>query len=88
VNARREEPVVNEISDENCFMMIPVKGEDKIIKIDLRGFDDSQIAFFENIRGLFESYEVYKRLSTTNNLSARPFEPLGGFAPEKKGFGL
>lgn len=50
--------------------MIPVKGEDKVIKIDLRGLADDHLQFFESVKSLFETHEVYKRLSTTNNLQA------------------
>ena len=54
-------------------MYVPVNGTDDMLQIDLRGLHDKQISFFELIRPLLETQEVFKRFSTSGNLSTRPF---------------
>lgn len=69
-------------------MYVPILNQKKSIWIDIWGLADIQIQFLESIKSLFETHEVYKKLSATNNLQARPFDPLSEVSPDKKGFGL
>lgn len=82
---RKEEAQLNEANDN--YYYVPIQGSTNYFKIDIDGLSQEHIDFFHSIKALLESQEVFKKFSQSGQLGSRPYDPLCGTVPEKKGFG-